>query len=305
MFRWRISPLRSRWHLQAQQRWHRKRFTAGRQVHWIFGYIEHVHWSFRLTSYNVLADAYASKRLYPDADPQILSWERRGPALVSRVVGLSPDVVCLQEVQASHWPALRIAFGAAGWEGHFAQKGQARADGCAMLWRAGALKLDGFETLYYEDGGLAGKVSGHVALIGSFESPIGRIRIATTHLRWQAPSKNPEGHIGYREAEELLEYLTGAPGSVVVCGDFNVLSNDPVCELLRRRGFVDAYEPAPQFTCNSNGLAKRIDFVFATEDLPVSPEPIPELYDASCLPNAHEPSDHLPLTVRLRRGISS
>ncbi len=257
-------------------------------------------WSCRLTSYNILADAYATKRLYPAIDPDLLSWQRRGPAIVHRLAQLEPDVLCLQEVQANHWPELQAAFAGLGWQGSYAQKGQARIDGCALLSRAHkALPVD-VETLYFEDGEHGAESSGHLALIGTFQTPRGLLHIATTHLRWQAPATPPAAHIGYRQAVQLLERcapLAHNSAGIVICGDLNVRPDSPVIQLFQDRGFTDAYGGAPQPTCNPNRRAARIDYIFASPNLAVVAEPIPELDDDTPMPSTTEPSDHLPLSV--------
>jgi CCR4-NOT transcription complex subunit 6 len=259
-------------------------------------------WSFRVTSYNVLADAYATKRLYPAIDPELLSWQRRRPAVVARMAQLNSEVICLQEVQERDWPGLAEDFARRGWHGHFARKGRERPDGCALLCRS-TLRFAGMEPVYFEDGIGGALSSGHLALIGSLETPAGIVHIATTHLRWQAASSEPDEHIGYRQADQLLkrcaELMPNSAG-IVVCGDFNVTPASPVVERFTRCGFVDAYASSPQFTCNPNGRAARIDYIFASAGLEPVPEAIPELSDQTPLPNLDEPSDHLPLTAALR-----
>lgn len=262
--------------------------------------------SFRLTSYNILADAYASRRLFPAIDPSVLSWQRRAPALVDRLVGLAPEVICLQEVQEAHWPALQAAFEQQGWHGSFAQKGKSRPDGCAILSRGCALRMIGVETFYFEDGEQGSAASGHLAMIGRLDTPIGLIHIANTHLRWQADTTQPESHIGYREAIQLLQICADLPGNplaTVICGDFNVSPESPAVQIVRRSGFRDAYESSPQPTCNSNGRVKRIDYIFVTHRLASRAEPIPELTDETPMPNGNEPSDHLPLSVVFSNSV--
>lgn len=104
--------------------------------------------SFRLTSYNVLAAAYATRKLYPSVDPELMRWSRRAPAIVARVVALAPDVACLQEVEAAAWPELEAAFAAHRWHGVFVAKGAGRPDGCALLHQDGTLRFAGSETLH-------------------------------------------------------------------------------------------------------------------------------------------------------------
>lgn len=264
--------------------------------------------SFRLTSYNVLAEAYATKKLYPSVDPQLLRWSRRAPAIVARMVALAPDVACLQEVETAAWSGLEAAFAAHGWRCVFAVKGAGRPDGCALLYREGVLRLAASETLHYADGEGGAAASGHLALIASFETGAGLVRIANTHLRWQAATARGDAHIGHRQARELLDRciaMTPAAFATVVCGDFNAPPESDIAALFRARGYGDAYQSAAQPTCNPHRRPARIDFIFSTSGLRATPEPIPALDGDTLLPSAAEPSDHLPITARLTAAPAS
>lgn len=257
--------------------------------------------SFRLTSYNLLADAYATSKLYPTVDPELMCWSRRGPGIVERVVALAPHVAGLQEVEASAWLRLKAAFERHGWSGIFAPKGRGRPDGCAILYREDEWHFVDSRVLHFDDGEKGREASGHLALIANFESNVGPIRIATTHLRWQAPNTCAEAHIGYRQVRELLNICAAMPSTfaTVICGDLNVPPESPVTELLRERGFGDAYSTAPQPTCNPHRRATRIDYIFSCTGLVATPEAIPDIVDDTMLPSSAEPSDHLPITARL------
>jgi mRNA deadenylase 3'-5' endonuclease subunit Ccr4 len=264
--------------------------------------------SFRLTSYNVLAESYATKKLYPRVDPELMRWSRRAPVIVARVVALAPDIACLQEVDATAWPGLEAAFAAQGWNGVFAAKAAGRPDGCALLYREGALRLVASEALHYDDGDDGAAASGHLSLIATFETVTGPVRIANTHLRWQAATARAEAHIGFRQARELLDRcdaMTPPAFATVVCGDLNAPPESDIASLFRARGFSDAYEPEPQPTCSPHRRATRIDFIFSTSSLRATPEPIPAIDGDTLLPSAAEPSDHLPITVRLAAAPAS
>ncbi len=264
--------------------------------------------SFRLTSYNVLAAAYATARLYPSIDAELLRWSRRAPVIVARVAALAADVACLQEVERAAWPGLEGAFAAVGWRGTFAAKGAGRPDGCAMLWRDGTLRFASREVLHYDDGEAGAEASGHLALIVDFDTPAGLLRIADTHLRWQAPTARARAHIGFRQARGLLDRFAAmrpAAFATLACGDFNAPPESDVVALFREHGFADAYALAPQPTCNPHRRATRIDFIVATPGLRATPEPIPEIDGDTPLPSATEPSDHLPITARLTAVASA
>jgi mRNA deadenylase 3'-5' endonuclease subunit Ccr4 len=264
--------------------------------------------SISIASYNVLADSYVKPKWYPNVDPENLRWDRRKYAMAERVGGLDADIICLQEVEADAYALLEGGLDAKGYNGVYARKGADKPDGCAMFFRQERLRFAGANTLYYHDGRLGVPDSGHLALIISFECEWGVIRIATTHLRWGQDNKAPEEHIGYRQIRELLDERFKPDQSAyawIVCGDLNAQSSDPVVKELAGNGFVDAYAGREQATCNPNGKAKRIDYIFHASDhisnLIAAPARLMEIDDLTPLPSADEPSDHLPVMAKYRK----
>jgi endonuclease/exonuclease/phosphatase family metal-dependent hydrolase len=86
-----------------------------------------------------------------------------------------------------------------------------------------------------------------------------------------------------------------------VCGDFNAQPGDPLVRAFAEAGLLDAYEGRHQPTCNANGKAKAIDFLFHSRALRAQPDRLPELDDRTPMPSETEPSDHLPIAARLLR----
>ena len=221
--------------------------------------------SFRIASYNVLADSYVKPQWHPNVDPEVLRWDRRKFALAERVARLDVDIVCLQEVEADAYSLLESSLGAKGYNGVYAKKGRDKPDGCAMFFRKGGLGFVGSRTIYYRDGVQGAPDSGHLALIISFECASGIIRVATTHLRWGQEDKPPEEHIGYRQIRELFDECFKPDQTAyawIVCGDLNAQSGSSVVKELVGSGFVDAYAGREQATCNPSRRAKRIDYIF-------------------------------------------
>lgn len=60
---------------------------------------------FRIVSYNILAEIYATRQAYPYVDMWNLSWPYRRKMLFEELEEMQGDVVCLQEVQADHYEA--------------------------------------------------------------------------------------------------------------------------------------------------------------------------------------------------------
>jgi mRNA deadenylase 3'-5' endonuclease subunit Ccr4 len=260
--------------------------------------------SFSIASYNVLADSYVKPQWYPNVDPEVLRWDRRKFALAERVERLDADIVCLQEVEADAYAMLAQSLGAKSYEGVYAKKGRDKPDGCAMFFRQGWLRFAGAATVYYRDGLQGVPDSGHLALIISFECEWGRIKVATTHLRWGQEGKSPEEHIGYRQIRELIDERFKPDRTAyawIVCGDLNSKSDSPVVKELVSSGFVDAYAGREQATCNPNRRAKRIDYIFHTSGLRAEPARLMEIDDLTPLPSADEPSDHLALVAAFEK----
>lgn len=270
--------------------------------------------SFSIASYNILADSYVSPKWYPNVDPEILRWDRRKFALTERIERLNADIVCLQEIESEAYALIERSLVTQGYNGVYAKKGFGKPDGCAVFFRQAGLRFAGADTLYYRDGRPDVQDSGHLALIVSFESEWGVIRVANTHLKWGQDNKPPEEHIGYRQIKELInerfkvDQTAYAPTAHewIVCGDLNARSGDPVVQELLSNGFLDAYAGREQATCNPNGKAKRIDYIFYTSgrasDLTAEPERLMEIDDLTPLPSADEPSDHLAVMATFRKA---
>ena len=257
--------------------------------------------SFRLASYNILADSYIKPQWYPHVDPEVLRWDKRKFALAERVARLDADIACLQEVEADAYVLLELSLSAKGYAGIYAKKACGRPDGCAVFFRQpGPLRFAGSETIYYRDGLQDERDSGHLALVASFESDWGLIRVVSTHLRWDREDKPPEEHVGYRQIRELLNTHFKPDQTAyawIVCGDLNVEPDSAVVNELIGSSFIDAYKGHEQATCNPNRRAKRIDYIFHTTGLYAEPAKLMDIDDLTPLPSADEPSDHLALVA--------
>lgn len=103
---------------------------------------------FRIVTYNVLAEIYATLQQYPYCDIWALSWEFRFQNILREILDACPDVICLQEVQADHYEThIYNALSDAGFEGVYKQKTRAsmgmagKVDGCALFWRRAKFHL--------------------------------------------------------------------------------------------------------------------------------------------------------------------
>ena len=102
---------------------------------------------FRVVTYNMLAEIYATAQMYPYCDFWALSWDYRFQNLSLELEQADGDVVCHQEVQSDYFKTHVQPFMAKqGYEGIYKQKtrdamGMAgKVDGCALFWRKSKLQ---------------------------------------------------------------------------------------------------------------------------------------------------------------------
>ncbi|MCC6554158.1 MAG: endonuclease/exonuclease/phosphatase family protein [Polyangiaceae bacterium] len=240
-----------------------------------------------VVSYNILADAYLRPEYFPHTPPEILDPARRRAAMIERLVSLSADVYCLQEVEEPMYRALAAAL--PGHERRFAQKSGKKVDGCATFWRG--LSLASERTLRYAD------ETGHVALLLTLEDAAGRrLGVANTHLKWEPLDAPPESRVALGQVRQLLGALDPGGGvEWIACGDFNATPDSGILREAALAGLRDPFEGRDAFTANSNGRAKRIDYLLHTAALTCRPLDPPTIADDTPLPSSSEPSDHLPV----------
>ncbi len=251
-----------------------------------------------VVSYNILADAHIRTEWYPDTPAKLLWWEHRKNRLVKRIRDFSADLVCLQEVEPHVFEFLETILKPDGYCGVYAQKGNHKPDGCATFLKTASIVLADYQTIYYSDRAGGDLHSGHLALITDVKINGLAVRTVNTHLKWE--NKDSNHRIGLRQAAELAEMICSDKASQwIVCGDFNAKTGSAVIETMLAKGLIDAYATRPQATANSNGNAKRIDYIFHSPSFISEPLPITMIDNDTPLPSQSEPSDHLPICARL------
>ncbi len=255
-----------------------------------------------VASYNVLAEAYAEPARYPHVPGDLLRASQRMPRVVDRIGALGSDVVCLQEVEPALFQAMTGALGD-GWRGEFVRKGSGRPDGCATFARAERVAFCRSQRLEYDDGAPGHEPSGHVALLVGLEHEGRAFAVANTHLRWDPPRTAPEARQALRQVRALLAARATwgvDPEAWIVCGDMNVSADDDAMLLMFAAGLRDAHVGSSGATAVANHRARRIDFVLHGTAFEVDAIDLPTLDPKVPLPNATEPSDHVPVSVRVR-----
>jgi mRNA deadenylase 3'-5' endonuclease subunit Ccr4 len=250
--------------------------------------------AFTMATWNTLATAYIRSRYYPRTPAELLDPAWRIPALVAHAGALGADILCLQEVEATLFRALRQ--GLEGYDGIHALKGGYRPDGCATLFRTASFTLLNNCRVEYRD------YSGHIGqwLLLGHEGK--RVAIVNTHLKWDPVDTPRERQLGYRQilqAMEIFDKEESQSEGQVVCGDLNVTAGSDVVASLLGAGFNHAHSELPGIsTCNSNGQAKLIDYLFVRGCLKAEAFAPPAIDGLTPLPSRDQPSDHVPLVAR-------
>jgi mRNA deadenylase 3'-5' endonuclease subunit Ccr4 len=258
--------------------------------------------SFSVASYNVLASAYIQPALYRRTPSIVLNPSWRIPALLQHITKLQADIICLQEVEGEVFAALRSRMGASGYGAQYRRKNSGKPDGCAVFFRQDVFDLIDVRVIAYKDGRDETADSGNIALVILFETVLGRLGIVNTHLTWDPPNTAPEVQRGFRQVRQLLveqSSIADAAKGWIIAGDFNAMPDSESISLMQNAGFHYAHcAVAGVNTCNVNGRAKMIDYLFCSSSFQAEPLPVSPVEDQTVLPSAEQPSDHVPIVAR-------
>ncbi|KAJ2809508.1 Glucose-repressible alcohol dehydrogenase transcriptional effector [Coemansia guatemalensis] len=118
-------------------------------------------------SYNVLSAVYATPQKYSYCPSWALAWEYRRDAIIAELVTLQPDVLCLQEVEASQYDECFCSkLREKGYEGVFWTKSRARTmseeerkrvDGCATFYKVEMFECVASHLLEFQQSALSRK----------------------------------------------------------------------------------------------------------------------------------------------------
>ncbi len=103
---------------------------------------------FRVVSYNLLAEIYATQQVYPQCDFWALNWKYRRTNLIRELLESQGDIFCLQEVQADSFrDFIQPMLAENGYKGNYKSKTResmgmvGKVDGCAIFWRETKFQL--------------------------------------------------------------------------------------------------------------------------------------------------------------------
>jgi mRNA deadenylase 3'-5' endonuclease subunit Ccr4 len=258
--------------------------------------------AFTFSTYNILASAYIQPGRYPNTPPVLLEDARRISALAEHIVGLDADIVCLQEVEEKTFVAIENFLLPVGYTGRYLKKGMARPDGCATFFRQSGFVFTKAVDVFYADGTDEHNNSGHIAQITFLNNNSLVLVVANTHLKWDPPGTPRDDQYAYRQITELLKSLavqSPEGAACIICGDFNVTVGSDVAATLAAAGLSFTHQEAiDKGTCNPNGRAKMIDYIYYNDTLQARPEPLPVVRNETPMPGPEQPSDHVAVTAR-------
>ena len=259
--------------------------------------------SFSVATYNLLASAYVNRAWYRRSPAMVLNPAWRVPVLAQYISLLKADLLCLQEVEPDVLATLRTTLAGSGYGVHYARKSARRPDGVAIFYRPGKFEPVKTTRLDYADAQAGEADSGYIALIALFRAAGRLLGVINTHLLWEPPGTALELQRSYRQARQLLtEYqrTAGEADAWILAGDFNVTPDSALIARIRQAGFeYSHYGLAGAASCNVNGEARMIDYIFHSSALRCEPVEIIPVDNRTILPSADQPSDHVAISARM------
>lgn len=253
--------------------------------------------SFVVCSYNTLANAYIEPRYFPYVAVEHLNPAWRMGALADAIERMSAQILCLQEIEEDSFAALNIRLEKLGYGGTYLKKSGSRLDGCATFFDRRLFSLRDVRALTYDDRTADRPATGNIAQLAKLKHGARTLGIANTHFKWEAATTPADQRISLRQARELVAALTPCD-AWIACGDFNQTSSTVTLETFWSTGFADAYASRPNdFTCNSNEIVKRIDYLLYRGPLSAEPHALPAIDSTTPLPSLAQPSDHLAISA--------
>lgn len=210
--------------------------------------------TFRVLTYNVLAEIYTAQQTYPNCPNWALAWTYRKRNLIREIAKYDADILCLQEVQADHYDDhFSPYFQRLGYQGSYKVKTResmgrkGKIDGCATLFRKDMFVLRVEHSAEYNaiaqqrtknSRALNRCLKGNVALILVLDAidGSGPIVVANTHLFWDpdlTDVKLFQVDAFLQELEVVLQkHRLGPDVPIIIGGDFNSEPMSSVYEYL-------------------------------------------------------------------------
>ncbi|XP_030033113.2 protein angel isoform X1 [Manduca sexta] len=208
---------------------------------------------FRVMSYNVLAQCLLEQHrtLYTECEPRNLTWKVRSARIFNEITQLAPDVLCLQEVEASYVNSFYAKFEEMGYFGVYKRKTGERHDGCAIYFKQSMFFMQDHISVEFYQPRLPILNRDNVGIIVKLiprALPRTPVVIATTHLLYNPKRTDvrlAQIQLFLAEIDRFSYYTNGKDSGhypTILTGDLNSTSNSAVIKLLER-GHVSRINP--------------------------------------------------------------
>ncbi|GKU95032.1 hypothetical protein SLEP1_g8446 [Rubroshorea leprosula] len=185
-----------------------------------------------VASYNILGDRNSTKHkdLYPSVPSNYMKWDYRKRVICEELIGLDPDIICLQEVD--RFFDLRNTLQKAGYAGSYKRRTGDNVDGCAMLWKADKFRLLERESIEYKEFGLRDNVA-QLSVFEMCKAESKRLVVGNIHVLYN-PSRGDVKLGQIRFLTSRAQILSDKWGNlpVVLMGDFNSTPQSAIYKFL-------------------------------------------------------------------------
>ncbi|MCO5590468.1 hypothetical protein L7F22_044438 [Adiantum nelumboides] len=106
--------------------------------------------SFRIVSYNVLAQSYVKSANFPHSPSPCLRWKARSKALLERLLSFRADILCLQELDEFD-SFFKGQLDSHGYSSIYVKRPGKKKDGCGIFYRRACISLMESEVIQYND----------------------------------------------------------------------------------------------------------------------------------------------------------
>uniref|UniRef100_A0A1B6D1I8 2',5'-phosphodiesterase 12 n=1 Tax=Clastoptera arizonana TaxID=38151 RepID=A0A1B6D1I8_9HEMI len=233
--------------------------------------------SFRVITYNILADLYADSDdarnlLFPYCEKHALTIEYRKPLFIKEIMGYNADIICLQEVDSKVYDVdFTTVFGRKGFEGHFAKKDTV-SEGLVCLYSTSRFKKIESHIITYgeelktkknycshiwkivhENSNLSKRICelgtcGQVVVLKSLDLAGEILVVGNTHLYFH-PNAD---HIRLLQAGVFVAFLQQVVESIakknpakhvslLICGDYNSVAECGIYKLMTTKEVPDDF----------------------------------------------------------------
>lgn len=243
--------------------------------------------SFRILSYNILAQCYTKPSYFPWASLDQLDWGFRSKQLLQEILSYTADIICLQELDNFEFFKENLQ----NYQGVYKKRANTRKDGCGIFFDSTKFTLVEMETMDFP--------KENIVLLVCLESCLSKKRftVVTSHFYYKSKLiRNQQADFCIDKAQKSL--LEGKP--VVLCGDFNCMPDNDTIEKFQSFGLCSGYQDlmnCNQFATFLGGKhsKKWYDYIFHSKTFKATSILSLPKCGETLLPNTQLSSDHLAL----------